>query len=91
MFVVLLFLVVPFVCLQFVIVAFPDQTHLLYQMCVVCVLFLMLLSNMFSFTSLPYAVFDFFFFTLTQVFFYDNLSTVITVWFFVGVFAFNRL
>ena len=80
----------PFVCLQFVIVAFSDHTHLLYPMCVVCVLFLMLLSNMFSFTSLPYAVFDFFF-TLTQVFFYDNLSTVITVCFFVGVFAFNRL
>ena len=34
--VVLLFLAVPLVCLQFVIVVFPDHTHLLYQMCVIC-------------------------------------------------------
>ena len=30
-----LFLAVPWVCLQFVIVAFPDHTHLLY--CIICV------------------------------------------------------
>ena len=31
--VVWLFLVVPWVCLQFVIVVFPDHTHLLFSMC----------------------------------------------------------
>ena len=50
--VVWLFLAVPWVCLQFVIVVFPDHTHLLFMACTRTITLLWIFLESFSFDHL---------------------------------------